>query len=187
MTIRKTLNYSNCIYYCTFTCYKWLNLFEITSIYDSVYKWFDVLSEKNQIRIVAYVIMPNHLHIILFVGDSAKSINKVIADGKRFIAYEVVKRLKISGEKDLLKVLESGISIKDKKRGKLHQVFEESSDIKVLTSEYMIEQKIQYIHMNPVSKSWNLIHDYIKYEHSSAGFHEGLTDYKGYKNIFNYF
>ena len=28
------------MYYCTFTCYKWLHLFEIVNGYDMVYEWF---------------------------------------------------------------------------------------------------------------------------------------------------
>ena len=31
------------MYYCTFTCYDWLPLFEMVNGYDMVYKWFDQL------------------------------------------------------------------------------------------------------------------------------------------------
>lgn len=36
----------------------------------------------------------------------------------------------------------------------------------------MIEQKLDYIHHNPVSGKWNLIEDFAKYPHSSAQFYE---------------
>ena len=53
------------LYYCTFTCYKWLHLFEIVNGYDMVYKWFDVLEKGNQ-HVIGFVIMPNHVHDTLF-------------------------------------------------------------------------------------------------------------------------
>ncbi len=57
------------IYYLTFTCCNWLPLIEMVNGYDLVYKWFDVLSEKGQ-AINAYVIMPNHVHLISFADES---------------------------------------------------------------------------------------------------------------------
>jgi hypothetical protein len=130
--------------------------------------------------------MPNHLHTVIYVPDSISNINQIISNGKRFFAYELVKQLKIIGEFEILEKLEQGVSGKDKARGKLHQVFEESMDLKVLNSDEIIAQKINYIHLNPVSKHWNLVGDYREYEHSSAGFYEGMDNYKGYKNVFIY-
>jgi REP element-mobilizing transposase RayT len=124
--------------------------------------------------------MPNHLHLLFLVPDKVLKINKIIANGKRFMAYEIVKRLRKDKKRDILQSLEQGVSFKDKRRNKIHQVFEISSDLKVLLSERFILQKINYIHRNPVSKKWMLINDYRKYKYSSAGFYEGVLDYKGY-------
>ena len=38
----------------------------------------------------------------------------------------------------------------------------------------MLEQKLEYIHHNPVSGKWNLVDDFCDYEHSSASFYEGV-------------
>jgi len=66
---------------------------------------------------------------------------------------------------------------------KLHKVFETSFDLKVIRSEKLIRQKINYIHRNPVSKRWKLVDDFKKYQLSSAGFYVGDADYKGYPVI----
>ena len=34
------------MYFCTFTCCNWIQLFEITNAYDLVYNWFKVLKDK---------------------------------------------------------------------------------------------------------------------------------------------
>ncbi len=124
--------------------------------------------------------MPNHLHFILYCPESIDNINKIIANGKRFFAYEIIKRLENNKLKEILLRLKAGVNISDKKRGKHHQVFERSFDIKALTSEKFIAQKIEYIHQNPVNKKWHLVDDFRKYQHSSAGFYEDDNDYKGY-------
>ncbi len=180
MTIRKNINLTGVFYFCTITCYKWLPLFKLTNLYDYIYSWFDMLLVKKNIKVSAYVIMPNHIHLVLFVPNSTERINKIISNGKRFMAYEIVKRLKGKGRKDILLILKQGVSEKDRKRNKIHQVFEVSSDLKVLSTNKFIGQKINYIHANPVSKKWKLVDDYRKYPYSSAGFYENDSEYKGY-------
>ena len=179
MTIKKNYTTTSVLYFCTITCCNWIPLIKITNLYSHVYKWFDLLKEKN-IDIVSYVIMPNHFHFILYLPENMKDVNKIIANGKRFLAYEIIKKLKDKGLTNILFQLDNEVNKSDRKRGKLHQVFERSFDIKALTSEKFISQKIEYIHHNPVSKKWNLVEDYIKFQHSSAGFYENDVEYKGY-------
>ena len=80
------------IYFITFTCYKWLSLFQETNTYDAVYKWFDSLY-RNNIYVPGYVTMPNHVHALLYFPEMPKSLNTVIGNAKRFLAYEIIKRL----------------------------------------------------------------------------------------------
>ena len=85
------------IYFVTFTCFKWLALIEVTAGYDLVYKWFDILSEGNN-PIVGYVIMPNHVHLMVQYTNTTQPLNTILGNGKRFLAYELVKRLTTLGE-----------------------------------------------------------------------------------------
>lgn len=93
MSVRKQITESFGIYFITFTCARWVPLFEITNRYQAEYNWFDYL-KQNEPNIVGYVIMPNHVHVIIAFGNSGKSINRIIANGKNFMAYELVKLLK---------------------------------------------------------------------------------------------
>jgi REP element-mobilizing transposase RayT len=82
----------NSFYFITFTCDKWLQLFKEADAYDTVYKWFDHLY-KNNIYVTGYVIMPNHVHVLLCLPEMPKTLNTLIGNSKRFIAYEIIKRL----------------------------------------------------------------------------------------------
>jgi len=178
MSTRKKQTWKDSLYFCTITCYDWLPLFEITDYYKQIYKWFDILKSKG-IKITAYVIMPNHLHVILFLPNQSKTIDKVVSNWKRFMAYDIVNKLNDKKQFKILKKLESSVSEKEKQKGKKHQVFMPSFDAKVLITEKFIRQKLTYIHMNPVSKKWHLADEYISYPYSSAAFYEN-ENYNGY-------
>ena len=92
MAVRTPIDNIEGTYFITFTCQHWLPLFEITNSYDTVYKFFDHLKTKRH-YIMGYVVMPNHLHALIDFGVSEKNINTMVSNGKRFIAYEIVKRL----------------------------------------------------------------------------------------------
>ena len=171
------------IYFITFTCHQWLPLFELTRAYDIIYKWFDHLKGKGH-YILGYVIMPNHLHALIGFSNSTTSINNIIGGGKRFIAYEIISRLKLQNEVEVLSQLAEAVSIRERKRGKLHEVFQPSFDWKECRSREFMKQKIDYIHKNPCSGKWKLADDLVNYSHSSAKFY--LTGNQGVYEVKNY-
>ena len=105
----------------------WLALIEQTNGYDLVYKWFDHLKDKGH-YINGYVIMPNHLHALIAFRNTGQLINTIIWNGKRFMAYEIVKRLQQQGETKLLHQLNLSVEAKDRERNKKHEVWEDSFD-----------------------------------------------------------
>jgi hypothetical protein len=123
--------------------------------------------------------MPNHVHVLLYFQEMSKSLNVVIGNAKRFMAYEIIKRLEENKQDKLLDQLHSGVKERESKKGQVHKVFEDGFDAKECYSEEFIFQKLQYMHLNPVSKKWNLASDFTGYEHSSANFYEkGIKKYE---------
>ena len=104
------------MYFCTFTCFNWLRLIEITNGSDLVYNWFDILKDEK-INTVAYVIMPDHHHCILHFPKAGFNLNNIIGNAKRFMAYEIVERLKEIKETGLPELLAAGITEREKKKG----------------------------------------------------------------------
>jgi putative transposase len=171
MSIKHTQPEKEQTYFCTFTCLDWINLFEITDLYDEIYKWFNILIKDNH-QICGFVIMPNHLHVLVHQGEDKNTINTILGNGKRFLAYEIVKRLEKIKREDILQILASHVTPREKKKNKKHRVFEISSDIKPCYTEKFLLQKLEYIHANPVTGKWQLADSIEKYLHSSAAFYE---------------
>src|SRR3954452_1327211 len=97
MSTRTSHSSEAALFYITFTCYQWLPLFELCHAYDLVYNWFDVLKAKYNIKTIAYTIMPNHVHCILFFPVEHYNLSTIVSNGKRFMAYEIIKRLEAKG------------------------------------------------------------------------------------------
>jgi len=187
MSVRREISDYNGIYFITFTNSRWLKLFEIVNGYDIVYKWFDCLKRKGHF-IIGYVIMPNHVHSLLaFRNTQGKSINSIVGNGKRFMSYEIVERFKKQDNQEMLQQLSSFVNTTDKRRGKLHEVFEPSFDWKECSSEKFIKQKLEYMHNNPCQGNWDLVKQPWDYLHSSAQFYlngtQGVYEVTGYWDL----
>ena len=170
MPVRREIPESQGIYFITFTCARWLKLFQLTDSYDLVYKWFDYLLNKGH-YIIAFVIMPNHIHAIIAFRNTGQKNNTIVGNGKRFIAYGLVERLKDSDFYTLLQPMSDWVKSTDKIRNKKHEVFEPSFDWKECNSEEFVEQKLEYIHFNPCRGEDCLAENPEDFVHSSAGFY----------------
>jgi REP element-mobilizing transposase RayT len=168
MSVRKKIEEPNGLFFITFTCARWLPLFAMTNGYSAVYKWFDWL-KKNGHHIAGYVIMPNHVHALIAFGTSKTSINAIIGNGKRFMAYELVKLLKQLNRHDVLDQLAEWVNETQKLQQKKHEVFEPSSDKKECYSLRFMDQKMNYIHYNPCKEGLAKLPE--DYAHSSAKYY----------------
>jgi len=68
-------------------------LVDKVNAYNIIYKWFDYLKAQGHF-INAFVIMPNHVHVIISFIETEQSINNIIGNGKRFMAYDIIKKLR---------------------------------------------------------------------------------------------
>jgi REP element-mobilizing transposase RayT len=169
MPTKTTIPYKSGTFFITFSCHEWISLIDKVNGYDIVYNWFDYL-KKEKHYINGYVIMPNHIHALISFRDNG-SINTIIGNGKRFMAYEIVKRLKEKGETELLNLLSNKVEKNRKAKNKQHEIWHTSFDWKLCETKEFIEQKLVYMHNNPCSKKWNLSETPSDYQHSSAKYY----------------
>ena len=89
MSVKHNIHVTHGTFFVTFTCYQWHHLFAITEGYDLVYKWFDYLIHKKH-QIAGYVIMPNHVHVLVALYQSTETINKIVGNGKRLLPMNLL-------------------------------------------------------------------------------------------------
>ncbi len=155
-------------------CARWLPLFELINSYNAVCKWFDVLKEAGH-YIIGYTIMPNHIHAIIAFNNKSKTINSIVGNGKRFMAYDLVTALEDQHQTQLLNQLKEWVNKTQQSDNKQHEVFEPSFDWKECRTEKFITQKLNYpprrtgIHNNPCVAGLCIFPE--EYKHSSAKFY----------------
>ena len=72
MAVRnKTPFMPNEIYFITFTILGWKHVFTSDKYCDLVYKWFNYMKDKYDNKIYGYVIMPNHVHLLLYISGKS--------------------------------------------------------------------------------------------------------------------
>jgi REP element-mobilizing transposase RayT len=141
------------VYFITFTCFNWLPLIELTNGHDLVFNFFDVLKENGN-SVLGFVIMSNHLHFLDHYTNTKQSLNTIIGNGKRFIGYDIIKRLKESDKVGLLNQMKEAVIEKDRRRNKKHELWQGTFDVKECRTEKFILQKLNYIHNNPCTEKW---------------------------------
>ncbi len=139
--------------------------------YDLVYKWFDYLKQKGH-SITGYVIMPNHLHVLIYFNKTEKSINSIIGDAKRFLAYGIIRRLKARNETRILSKLHSYLTASQIKKGHRYVVWKDSFDWKRCDTPAFAWQKLHYIHKNPCKGKWKLAENAAAYDHCSSRYYK---------------
>lgn len=172
MAVRTVFSDEEKLFYITFTNYDWLPLIKLTDSYDVVYSWFRYICNKYNVEVTGYVIMPNHIHCILSFPERGVSLNTVLREGKIYMARMILSRLKKAGEWDTLDRLREGVTASRQAKGQEYVIFKRGFEAKAIFSRKFLEQKMNYIHQNPVRGIYNLVEDWRDYGHSSAGFYE---------------
>jgi putative transposase len=152
----------------TATCLEWYYLLEDRSIKNIIVNSLRFLVKQNRVNVYAFCIMNNHLHVIWQTLGEHKREN-VQRDFMKYTGQQILRRLR---EIDSPYVSALHVGAKDRK----YQVWERNGLSFSLVSYGVIDQKFNYIHMNPVNAG--LCRYPWDYEYSSAGFYyQGGNDF----------
>ncbi len=121
------------------------------------------LVKQKRIKVYGFVIMPNHIHLIWQIREGHTKQN-VQRDFLKFTAQQIRFDL-IEKYPMVLKKFE--VNLRDRK----YQFWQNRPLSVELYSENVLEQKLDYIHNNPIQERWNLCTYPEKYEYSSAEFY----------------
>ncbi|RYF19945.1 MAG: transposase [Flavobacteriales bacterium] len=126
---------------------------------------------KNELAIVySFVIMPNHIHLI---WKTLKSNGKETAVGSfmKYTAHQFQKYLR-TYEPVKLALYSSNISDRN------YHFWKRDALAIPISSATILEQKLDYIHKNPLQERWQLASLEENYKWSSARFyHDGLNEF----------
>jgi putative transposase len=144
------------MYFITSTVVDWVPLIINENISVIIIESYKFCQTNKQLFIYGYVIMPNHFHMIISM-EEPRNIPNVIRDMKRHISQEITSCLtSLESHKNLSWV-------KQFHGNKINKVWQEGYHPKAILSEKMFNQKLEYIHNNPILKGFVEKPEYWKY------------------------
>jgi putative transposase len=133
----------NPLYFLTSVTNKRLPVFQTDRLKKILTNALAEAKVSGGIKIYAYVIMPDHYHVIT---DSQRKASEVLRYVNGISARRVINYLKDNNQVSSLNKLRKD----EGKNGYKYSLWEHHSNTFLITTESMMMQKVNYIHLNPV-------------------------------------
>jgi REP element-mobilizing transposase RayT len=162
------------LYFATMTTVKWIDVFTRTDYKDIIIDSMKYCIAEKGLIIYAYVIMSNHLHFVLSKKENTQQkISDIIRDFKKYTAMHLIKAVSTNPSESRKKWMLWMFRQAGSKNchNTVYQFWQQKNHPIELETEW-IDQKIDYIHRNPVKAGWVL--ESHEYYYSSARNYEGL-------------
>ncbi|PLX23484.1 MAG: transposase [Salinivirgaceae bacterium] len=162
-------------YFVTLTTVKWIDVFT-RPIYKNIF--LDSLTfcmKEKGLIIYAWVLMSNHAHLI--IGTKKEKLQDILRDFKKFTAKSIINDIK-NNSQESRKSWMVDIFLKEGQKNsnnKKYQFWQQHNHPIMLDNNLILEQKLNYLHKNPVKAE--IVENEWEYKYSSA------IDYSGGRGI----
>ena len=163
------------LYFVSFATVYWVDVFVRDEYFQSVIDSLDYCRKSKGLEIYCWCIMPSHIHLIFRAGDGNPS--EVLGRFKEFTSKQIMQQIEGNiqeSRKDWMLWMFDRAGAKSS-NVKYRQFWQHHNKPIELWSVEVIDQKVGYIHMNPVVAGFVDEAEYWKY--SSA------IDYSGGKGL----
>jgi putative transposase len=162
-------------YFVSFATVNWVDVFTRRLYKDIIVDSLNYCIENKGLIIYGWVIMSNHIHLI--IGTNDMTLQDIMRDLKKFTSKEIIEAIKDNQQESrrewMLGMFEKAGETNSS--NKHYQFWQQHNQPIVLHNADIFEQKLNYIHENPVQSG--LVDDAIDYPYSSA------RDYAGEKGL----
>jgi REP element-mobilizing transposase RayT len=164
------------LHFVTLTIVGWVDIFSRPCYRDIIIKSLKYCQEQKGLIISAYVIMSNHVHLV--VQTQEQDLSNILRDFKKYTANQILKVIQNEPESRrewMLHMFRYFANVNTDNR--YYQIWQGDNHPVALWSLPVIWQKIRYIHLNPVRAG--IVSEPEHYLYSSASNYigaDGLLD-----------
>lgn len=160
----------------TATIYNWQHLLKSTENKEIICSSLKFLVDDNRIILYAYCIMDNHIHLIWQVKGKWKS-SDVKRDFLKYTAHQFKRKLQSDCESELE-------NYRATQNDRTYQIWERNTLCVELFTPAVCDQKLDYIHYNPVKAGICELPE--QYDYSSAQYYLNGSDRFNFLTHINY-
>ncbi|NDK57702.1 REP-associated tyrosine transposase [Pontibacter fetidus] len=159
------------LYFLTMTVVDWVDIFTRPVYKHIIVDALKFCQEKKGLELYAWVLMSNHLHLIA-AAQEGKNLSDILRDYKQFTSRKIIATIQEKPESRrqwILHRFEFNAHLSKKVRH--YKVWQDGNEAKEIFSNNFLDQKLEYIHQNPVRAEW--VSEPEHYRYSSAANYAG--------------
>lgn len=163
------------LYFVTFTVVEWVDVFTRSDYVDIVLDSIRHCQKDKGLEVYGWVIMSNHIHMIIARSKTGNDLSSIIRDFKKYTSSTILKAIENSKRESRRNWMLWIFSVAGKKNrnNTNYQFWRQDNHAELLMSNKFKDQKLNYIHMNPVISG--LVEQPEDYRYSSAKDYSGKT------------
>jgi putative transposase len=156
------------IYFLSFSTVNWVDVFTRVIYKETIIESLEYCIANKGLVVHGYVIMTNHMHLIISRTDDGMKLSDIMRDFKKFTAFKLIKLIKNNVSESRREWLLETFKKHGQKNGqnKYYQFWRQDNHPIILYSRPVMVQKINYIHNNPVVAGF--VSNPSEYVYSSA-------------------
>ncbi len=176
MGIRNKITGRN-VYFLTLTVVDWVDVFTRYDYREIIVNSLKYCQQEKGLEIYAWCLMTNHLHLVASAKETEKySLPDILRDFKKFTNKAIVEKIKEIPESRRLWLLDRfEFAGRYNHKIKFYKFWQDGNEAKEINTPEFMQQKLNYVHMNPVRAGW--VGEAQHYLYSSA------IDYAGGKGM----
>lgn len=161
-------------YFVTLTIVYWIDVFTRKELKHVMLDSMQYCQQHKGLIIYAWVLMSSHLHMI--ISSEGAPLAAILRDLKKYTSKQLVKTIgEINESRSQWLLRAFSKAAQDIKRVKHYKVWQDGNHPVLLDTNKMLEERLRYIHYNPVEAE--LVDEPEYYWYSSA------RDYAGQKGL----
>ncbi len=162
-------------HFLTMTIVDWIDVFSRSNQKLAIIDALKYCQENKGLTILAYVIMPNHIHIICR-ADGNICLSDIIRDFKKFTSKKIIQLIQEEPESRREWMLEAfSNAAKHLKKDIKYKIWQSGNHAMEIQTPKFFKEKLTYIHNNPVEEM--LVFSPEDYMFSSARNYADLENY----------
>ena len=166
------------LYFVTSTVVDWIDVFTRPLYKHILVESLEYCQANKGLDIYAWVLMTNHLHMIVGMGGD-DNIGDFLRDFKKFTSKKIIKAIQENPQesrKELLLNRCSFRAVNDKKISR-YKFWQEDNHLEQINTYDFYKQKLDYIHHNPVKQEF--------VEHPEDYLYSSARNYAGLEGLIN--
>ena len=138
------------VYFVSFATVYWIDVFTRQIYFDILEQSIQYCRKEKGMELYCYCFMPSHIHLIFQSSDQDPS--GLLRDFKKYTSKQLVKAIEENHQESRKEWLLWMFERAGKKKGNVskYQFWQHHNKPIELWSNYVIKQKIDYVHNNPV-------------------------------------